>query len=193
MIALLFLIQEHAAEAAQAGEHAESPNVFSLTPGVSGWTLIIFIILMVVLAKFAYPPILGYAAAREKRIQDALDDAKRQREETERLLAEQRAHLAQARLDAQQIIAEGRTAAERVRQDLLVRAKTDQEEMIARAKAELEAERQKAVESVRREAVDVALAAASRLIEQRLDADADRRLVNEYLTQVTTLPEGAAR
>jgi len=179
-------IQEHAPAAGQAAaEHAESPNVFAFTWNVSFWTVLIFLVLLSVLIKFAFPPILGYANAREKRIQDTLDETRRQQEEAARLLEEQRKQLAQARTEAQQIIAEGKSAAEKLRQDLLNRAREEQEEIIARAKADIEAERARAVESVRREAVEVALAAASRLIEQRLDQEADRRLVNEYLAKVT--------
>src|SRR5438477_1979526 len=92
---------------------APEPSVFNLSTNVSFWTLIIFVVLLVVLGKFAYPPILGYAAAREKRIQENLDDAKRQREEAEKLLEQQRAELARARQDAQQLIGEGKQAAEK--------------------------------------------------------------------------------
>lgn len=190
MISLLALVQEHAPA---AGEHAQSPNVFALTWNVSFWTVIIFAILLVVLAKFAFPPILGYAAAREKRIQDALDESKRQREEAERLLEQQRAELANARAEAQAIIAEGRQAAERIRQDLLNRARAEHEEMLTRARADIEAERARAIESMRREAVELALAAASRLIEKRLDNEADRKLVSDFLSRAEVAePAGVA-
>jgi F-type H+-transporting ATPase subunit b len=178
---LWLVLQEHAPEAAQAAEHAATPNVFQWTQNVSFWTLVIFIILLGVLLKFAFPPILGYANAREQRIQDALDMAKTQRAEAEQLLAQQRQELLKARTDAQQLIAEGKQAAEKVRSELLNRAKAEQEELLARARAEIEAERARALESVRREAVDLALAAASKLVEQRLDADSDRRLVTQFL------------
>ena len=185
-------LQEHAPAAGQAAneagqaaaEHAASPNVFSLTPGVSGWTLIIFLILMFVLAKFAFPPILGYAAAREKRIQEAIDEAARQRAETEKLLEEQRALLMSARTEAQGIISEAQKSAERVRKDTLDRARVEQEELLARAKREIEDERARAVDSLRREAVDLAVAAASKLVEKRLDTQEDRRIVTEFLSHV---------
>src|SRR5262245_50576652 len=96
---LWLVLQEHS-------EAAAEPNVFALTANVSFWTIVIFLILLGVLLKFAFPPILGYAAAREKRIQDALDESKRQREETERLLEQQREELNKARVEAQQIITE---------------------------------------------------------------------------------------
>lgn len=178
---LLSLIQEHAA---QAAEHAESPNVFALTANVSFWTLVIFAVLLVVLAKFAFPPILGYAAAREKRIQDAIDEAARQREETERLLQEQKDMLTKARTDAQALISDAQKDAERVRRELLDKARTEQEEVLARAKREIEDERARALESLRREAVDLAIAAASKLVEKKVDAQEDRRIVTQFLSSV---------
>ncbi|HET9441272.1 MAG TPA: F0F1 ATP synthase subunit B [Longimicrobiales bacterium] len=178
---LISIIQEHAPAAA---EHAESPNVFALTANVSFWTLIIFLILLFVLAKFAFPPILGYAAAREKRIQEAIDDAARQRAETERLLEEQRQLLASARNDAQGLISEAQKDAERVRRDLLERARVEQEEMLARTRREIDDERARAIESLRREAVDLAIAAASKLVEKRVDAQEDRRIVTEFLAHI---------
>ena len=191
MIALLALIQDHAPAAA---EHAQAPNVFAFTFNVSFWTVIIFLVLLFVLAKFAFPPILGYAAAREKRIQDALDESARQREETRQLLELQRAELAKARAEAQAIIAEGRQAAERVRHDLLNRARAEHEEMLARARADIEAERARAIETMRREAVDLALAAAERLVEKRLDTEADRKLVSDFLSRAEVAePVGAGR
>lgn len=166
-----------------AAEGAE-PSIFGINAGVSFWTLIIFILLSVVLAKFAFPPILGYAAAREQRIQTALDEARRQREESEKLLEQQRQELVNARQEAQAVIAEAKQAAERVRDDLLTRAKAEQEELVTRARQDIERDRQKAIESLRREAVDLALAAAGKLVGERMNAAEDRRLVTEYLQSV---------
>lgn len=173
---ILMMLQEHAAEA--------EPNVFNLSTNVSFWTVVIFLLLLAVLTRWAFPPILGYAAAREKRIQDSLDEAKQNRAEAEQLLATQRQELAAAKQQALQVIAEGRTAAEKVRHDLLERTRAEQEEVLARAKADIGRERDKAIESVRREAVEIAIAAASKLVEQRLGSDADRKLVQDYLGRV---------
>lgn len=182
---LFALIQEHApAEAAAAAEHAASPNVFTLTTNVMFWTVVIFSLLMIVLAKFAFPPILGYAAAREKRIQDQIEDAARQRAETEKLLEEQRQLLASARMDAQSLIADAQKDAERVRRETLDRARAEQDEILTRAKRDIEDERVRAIESLRREAVDLAIAAASKLVEKRLDSQEDRRIVTEFLSHV---------
>jgi F-type H+-transporting ATPase subunit b len=175
---LWIALQEHAAETVDEGV-----NVFSFVSGVSFWTVVIFLGLLAVLVKFAFPPILGYAEAREKRIQAGLDDAKRQRAEAESLLEQQRKELSTARQEAQQLIAEAKQLGERARQDVLVRARSEQEEIVTRAKDEIEREREKALESIRREAVELAMAAASKLLEKRLSADEDRRLVTEYLSR----------
>lgn len=163
---------------------AESPSVFHLAANVSFWTVVIFLLLLFVLAKFAFPPILGYAAAREKRIQDALDAARQERENAERMIEEQRQALLHARDEAQRVVADAQKAAERVRREMLDKARSEQEELIQRARNEIEAERARAVDSLRKEAVDLAIAAASKLVERRLDSQEDRRLVTEFLANV---------
>jgi len=162
----------------------EQPGLFSVNLGVSFWTVVIFLLLLGVLVKFAFPAILGYANAREKRIQDILDAAARDRLEAEQLLEEHRRQMAEARQQAQQVVAEAKQAAERTRHDILEKTRVEQEEILARARVELEREKDKIMDTVRRDAVDLALAAASRLIGQRLNMQEDRELVREYLDQV---------
>ncbi|HEX6560289.1 MAG TPA: F0F1 ATP synthase subunit B [Longimicrobiales bacterium] len=177
-MSLILAVIQHGTDA------AASPSVFNLAINVSFWTVIIFLLLLFVLAKFAFPPILGYAAAREKRIQDALDAARQEREDAQRLIEEQRQALLHARDEAQRVIAEAQKAADRVRREMLDKARAEQEELVQRAKSEIDAERARAVDSLRREAVDLAIAAASKLVERRLDSQEDRRLVTDFLTNV---------
>jgi len=172
---LAILVQE--AEAAQ-------PSIFDVNLGVSFWTVVIFVILLVVLSKFAFPAILGYANARERRIQEILDAAARDREEAERGLEEQRRQLAEARQQAQQILQEARQAGERIRSELLERARAEQEELLARTRQELEREREVAIAALRREAVDLSIAAASKLVEQRLGSEEDRALVRDFIGRI---------
>lgn len=176
IIWLLIQEAEHAAEAAE-----QAPNVFNLDLGTSTWTLVIFLLLLGVLAKWAFPPILGYAQAREDRIQESLDEAKAAREEAQKALEEQRRELAQARDESQAIIAQGKQDAEKVRQELLAKAKAEQQDVVDRAKQEIEREREQALESLRREAVELSVAAASHLMGKRMDAEEDRRVVRDFL------------
>jgi F-type H+-transporting ATPase subunit b len=178
MIWLLIQEAEHAAETA---EH--TPSVFNLEMGTSFWTLVIFLTLLVVLAKWAFPPILGYAQAREDRIQESLDEARAAREEAQAALEQQRRELAEAREQSQQLIVQGKHDAERIRQELLDKTKAEQREIVERAKSDIHREREQALESIRREAVEVSIAAASHLLSRKVDAEEDRRLVKEYLEQ----------
>src|SRR5690606_640556 len=180
---LLLIVQEHAGEAGGGG-------LFSINPGLMIWTVVIFLALLAVLGKFAWKPILGALEARERRIQDILDAAARDREEAERLMEENRRQLAEARQQAQQITAEGRQAAERIRQEMLERARAEQEELLARARQELDRERERALETLRRDAVDLSLAAAAKLVEKRLGSEDDRRIINEYLDRIGASRQG---
>ncbi len=164
----------------------ETSPFFSLNTGVIIWTLIIFGALLVVLGKWAWKPILGALEARERRIQDILDAAAGDRAAAEQALAEHRRQLADARQQAQQLMAEGRQSADRLRQEMLETARRQQEELLARARDDIRREQESAIQEIRREAVDLSLAAASKLVEKRLDSAEDRRLVQDYLTRLGT-------
>jgi F-type H+-transporting ATPase subunit b len=96
-------------------------------------------------------------------------------------MAEQKAAIEAARTEAQRYIAEGRATAESMRSEMLEQTRLQQAELLERARKEIESEKTKAVDELRREAVDLALAGAGKLIGQRLDTDADRQLVEQYL------------
>ena len=171
------------AHAAAEGGHAESPNVFNLASNVALWTLIIFVALLWALKKWAFPPILGYAQAREDRIREMIDAAQRDREEASKLLEEQRAALGRTRDEANQILAEAKQASESVRQEIVEKAHAEHQELLARARSEIEREREKAVDSLRQEAVELALAATSKLLGQKVGGDADRRFVQDVIAR----------
>ncbi len=149
--------------------------------GLFVWTWLIFILLFVVLRKWAWRPILEALDKREQRIQDAIDQAAQQREEAEKLLAEQRDMLGQARGEAQDILAEGRKAGERLRAELLEEARKQKDQIVGRSREEIRRERDEALAALRREAVDLSISAASRVLEKNLDSKENRRLVEEYL------------
>ncbi|MDE2676665.1 MAG: F0F1 ATP synthase subunit B, partial [Gemmatimonadota bacterium] len=160
-------------------------SLFSVNLGVAVWTLLTFLTLLVILGKYAWGPLLGALDKREKGIQGNIDDAKRQRDEAEKLLAEYREQLADGRRQAQAMVAEGREAADALRKELEAKAREETQAMLANARREITREREAAVEAVRRESVDVALAVASRLLSERLDADRDRQLAMDYIDDLS--------
>jgi len=172
---------------ALAQEEAPKTNLLAPNLGLMAWTLIIFVILAFVLSRFAFGPITAAVRARELALEEAIASAKRDREEAARLLSEQRAALDATRGEAQKLIADARTAAERVRAELIEQAHTEQANMLDRARREIESERDRAIAQLRKEAVDLALAGASKVIEQNLESEKNRQLVESYLASIGTL------
>ena len=170
-----------AAEAEGAGR-----GPFSINPGLMIWTLVIFGLLLLILAKTAWPAILKAVEEREQRIQDQLDAAAKANAEAQRLLADYHSQLAAAKAEAQDIVAQGRTAGDKLRDEIVAKGRTEQEELLARARREIAIERDKAVAELRREAVELSIAAATKVIERNLDTEADRKLVQDYLARLHT-------
>lgn len=182
--AFLLLATAPTALAAQGGEGGGG-GLFDINAGLSVWTIVVFAMLVFLLGKFAWGPILSAVEAREEGIQSALDEARRRNQEAEKLLEEHKAQLADARRQASEIIAEGKAAGEEVRKELEVKARAEAQGIVERARTDIERERDKALDTVRREAVDLALAAASRLLRERLDQDKDRAMVERFLDEVS--------
>jgi F-type H+-transporting ATPase subunit b len=188
-LALSFLV----AMPVMAQEEAHAPNLLSPSYGLMFWTLIIFVILAVVLTKFAFGPITRSVEAREHALEEAINAAKRDREEAARLLAEHRAALDASRGEAQKLIADARLAAERVRAELVEQAHAEQANMLARARQDIESEKSRAIAQLRREAVDLAIAGAGKVIEKNLDQASNRQLVESFLASVTPAAVTASR
>jgi F-type H+-transporting ATPase subunit b len=169
---------------AQGGAAEGGGGLYDINTGLSIWTLLVFGMLVFVLGKYAWKPILGAVEKREKGIQAALDEAARRNADAAKLLDEHRAQIADARRQASELIAEGRAAGETVRKSIEEKARVEAQAMVDRARSEIERERDAAIDTLRRESVDLALAAASRLMQQNLDQPKDRALVERYLGEL---------
>jgi F-type H+-transporting ATPase subunit b len=171
---------------AAAAETGTSPGLVSVQVNLMFWTLVIFVILFWILKKYAFPAVLGAVEAREKALAEAIEGAKRDREEAAKLLADHRAQIENARNEAQKFIAEARAISEKSKADMLEKTRQEQQEMLERARRDIGIERDKAIMELRREAVDLAIAGASRVVEQNLDSDKNRKLVESFLSSLAT-------
>ncbi len=163
----------------------EGPGLFDINTGLSLWTVVVFISLLVVLRRYAWGPILGALEARERNIQGSIDEAARLQSEAASTLEQHRRQLGAARQEASRIIAESKEAATRLGRELEAKAREESAALVQRARREIEAERDAVLEAIRKETVGLALAAASRLVQQRLDAPEDRELVIDYLSSLS--------
>jgi F-type H+-transporting ATPase subunit b len=158
--------------AAAVTQEQGGANLLTPNGGLMFWTIIIFVLLLIILSKFAFKPMLAAVEARDQA-------------EAARVLAEHRAQLENARSEAQKLIADGRLTAEKLRNDLLEQTKAQQQEMLESARRAIDTEKTNAIAALRREAVDLAIAGAGKVIERNLDNDANRKLVETYLGNVT--------
>ena len=155
--------------------------MLSIEPGLLIWTIITFVILLIVLRKVAWTPLLSALEQRESTIRNSLDEAQRVRQESEQLLAENRRILANANRESARILEQGREEAERLRTSITEQARTEAQRMIDEARREIVRERQLAVQELKRTAADLALAAAGKLLRTAVTDEAHRRLVTESL------------
>ncbi len=155
--------------------------IFSLNIGLVIWTWVLFLLTLGILAWKVFPLIAGGLEERQRKIQEAIDSARQDREEARRLIEEQTRELSRARQEAQRLLDETREAAGRLRQELVAGAEAEKVDILERARREMDRERQRVLEQLREETVDISLAAAERLIKARLDSEGDRRLVREYI------------
>jgi F-type H+-transporting ATPase subunit b len=172
---------------AQEQEAHESVNLLAPNTGLMFWTLLIFLVLLVILARFAFKPLTAAVEAREHALEEAIRQANAARDDANKLLAEQTKALETARVEAQRVIAEGRVTGEKLRNEMLEQTKQQQHELLERARAEIDTERKRAIADLRREAVELALAGASKVIERNLDDQTNRKLVESFLA---TVPSG---
>lgn len=169
---------------AQEAAPAHGGGLMNIQFNLMAWTLAIFLILFFILRRFAFGPIAAAVEAREKALEAAIDAAKADRDAAAKLLAEHSAQIEAARGEAQKLIADGRSVAEKMRGDLLEQTRREQQEMLERARREIGSEKDRAIAQLRKEAVDLALAGASKVIEQNLESAKNRQLVESYLSSI---------
>ena len=170
--------------AAPLGAEEAVLSPFAGNLGNAIWTLVIFLIVVVVLGKFAWGPVLALLQQREAFIHKSLSDAKRDRDEAEARLREYAAKLQSAQREAITIIDDARKDAERLREELRGRAKTEADTMIRNAERQVQLETTRALQQIRREAVDLSVMIASRLLQRNISKEDNEKLINDALIQI---------
>ena len=182
LIALAGLALAVPALAAEA-EH-EAPSLFAGDLGNSFWTLLIFVVVLVVLGKFAWGPILQMLETREKTIADAIESAKKERAAAEAASAEMRASLDRARAESAELIRRNQQEVAAAKAELMAQAKKESDDLLQAARKTIEEEKRQALAELRSQTVDLAIAAASRLVQMNLDENRQKQLVEEYLSKL---------
>ena len=146
--------------------------------------LVAFAILFFFMGKWVLPRVNVLLEERRKQIQGQLESAEQTRQEADRLLADYRQQLANARDSANQIIEEARTTADQLRRDIEAKAEEESRNTVVRAQEEIRAERDRVFQELRSQVADIAVELAERVVGASLDKTAHERLIDEYIQQV---------
>jgi F-type H+-transporting ATPase subunit b len=157
------------------------------------WGTFSFVLLLIVLWKFAYPPVVKQMQARTEKIRNNIDEAQKVRNEAEQILADYQRQLADARSEANRIIEEARQAAEQLRQEMVRRADEEVAELKQRTAADLRAAQERAISELRNQVRGLALELAEKVIGANLDRDRNLTLIDQYIAELDARPADAGR
>jgi F-type H+-transporting ATPase subunit b len=161
------------------GSFLVSPNV-----GLMIWTLLVFGISLYILGKVAFPRIAEALDKRQRAIEDSIDTAERIRTDAEKLLAEYRERLTEARGQADEIVTRARKTGENAEAEILAEARSKREEMMEQTRRDIEAETRRAIQQIRAEVADLTIAATEKVTRKSLDDADQKRLVEEALSEL---------
>jgi F-type H+-transporting ATPase subunit b len=153
-------------------------------PGLFIWTIVTFLVLLALLAKFAWGPLLAALETRQNAIRKSLDDAQQAKQELERLNAEAAHIINRGRIEAEAIIAQSRSDGDRLREEIRAKARTEADHIVKNAERQIQLETSRALEQIRKEAVDLSVLIASKIIQRNLTREDNERLIDEALKQV---------
>ena len=166
-------------------------SFLEVRPGLIFWTLVTFITVAILLRAKAWGPILALVEEREKQIASSIEAAKRERAEAEKLLAEQKTAIAEARRQAAEDTRRIQAEMEKFREELMAKSRKEAEEFKASAQREIEEQKSKAIAEVKAMAVDLSMEVASKLLNERLD-DTKHRALAEQFVQGLPVKQGRA-
>src|SRR3954463_9190518 len=178
-LATFILAQAETSAEDQSSNFLVSPNV-----GLMIWTLLAFVIALLVLRKYAWPAITEALDKRQRAIEESIDVAERTRTEAQELLQEYRERLREARAQADEIVARARKAGETHERETLEKAKIQREELMAQTRRDIEAETRRAIQDIRNEVADLTVMATEKVTRKSLDEGDQKRLVEEALREL---------
>jgi len=155
-------------------------------PGLYIWTIVTFLVLLALLARYAWRPLLDVLEQRQEVIRKSLDDARQAKEELQRLQVESARMLAEARSEAAGIIASTRSDAARFADEMKQKARADADALVKGAQREIDTQTLRAIDTIRREAVDLSVAVAAKILRRDISAADNDRLVDEAIREMQT-------
>ncbi len=160
-------------------------NLLAPNVGLIFWITVVFLLLLLVLRKYAWGPITSALADRERTIDTSIKRAEAALAEARQIQADNQAALKQAEQEAQRILRDAREAAERLRGEEIEKTREQIRKMQAQAQEEIEQQKQRALDELRSEVADLAIQAANKILHENIDSDRQRNLVDRFINQLS--------
>jgi F-type H+-transporting ATPase subunit b len=159
-------------------------------PGLYIWTIVTFLVLLALLAKFAWKPLLEALDNRQQSIRKALDDARKAKQELEGIHADSARRRARARAEAAEIVSRSRSDADRFREEMKEKARAEAATLMRNAERSIELETSRALQQIRLEAVDLSVGIASKILQRNVSKEDNERLIEETFRQLEATRAG---
>lgn len=163
---------------------APSGSLIDVNPGLIVWTVVTFVLLLLILKKFAWKPILSALDQRENAIKEALDKADLAKQEAQELLQQNQVQINKAEEEARKILQQNREFGEKLKEDIVQKGKEVATRLKEDALQEIERKKNEVFASLRNEVAGIAIQAAEKILKQNIDAESNTKLVNQYLSEL---------
>jgi F-type H+-transporting ATPase subunit b len=184
MTSLGMFVLAQAADTAKAADEESSNFLVSPNVGLMIWTLLAFIVALLILRKYAWPAITEALDKRQSAIEESIDIAERTREDAQQLLEEYRERLREARAQADEIVSRARKAGEVHERETLEKARTQREELLEQTRRDIDAETRRAIQEIRNEVADLTVLATEKVTRKSLTEADQKRLVEDALKEL---------
>lgn len=165
--------------AAEGGHHLNTGDIL--------FQLIMFLVLLALLSKFAFKPLMGIMKQREEHISNEIEAAEKSRVEANNILEEQKSLLKEARQEAQVMIENAKKQGDIQREEIIATARQESERIKEAAKVEIEQQKEKAVATLKEQVASLSVLIASKVIEKELSAEDQEKLINDYIQEAGEL------
>ncbi len=178
---LLNFIPALAALAAEEG----GTSLVSVSPGLIFWTVVTFVILLLVLKKVAWKPILTALDQREAAIRESLQKAERAKDEAQKVLDENQANLAKAEEESKKIIEQSRSYAEKLKDQIIQESRQQAQKIISDASEEIERKKDSAFNELKNQIAEIAVNAAEKILKENISKETNKKIVDDYINSIT--------
>lgn len=162
-----------------------SAGLLSVNGGLAFWTTLTFILLLILLTKFAWKPILSALKQREDTIKDSLEQAEKAKDEAKQILLENQNSLAKAEEESKKIIEQSRLYAENLKEQMMKDSKEQSKKLIEEASAEIDRKKNAAFDELKNQIAEISVQAAEKILRENIDADKNKKLVDKYINDIS--------